>query len=86
MKKYETEALISYIEDKISEFSLTIENAEGYNKFREYYNKTRYPIDLFILICYSFNHQVRFNKDSNFNMPFGKNRSYFNEILLKKTI
>ena len=86
MKKYETEALISYIEDKISVFSLTIENTEGYNKFRDYYNKTHYPIDLFILICYSFNHQVRFNKDGNFNMPFGKNRSYFNETLKKNLI
>ena len=86
MKKYETEALISYIEDKILLFSLTIENTEGYNKFRDYYNKTHYPIDLFILICYSFNHQVRFNKDGNFNMPFGKNRSYFNETLKKNLI
>lgn len=86
MKNYETDALVSYIENKISTFSLTIENAEGYNKFREYYNKTRYPIDLFILVCYSFNHQIRFNKDGNFNMPFGKDRSYFNETLKKNLI
>jgi len=86
MKNYETDALVSYIENKISTFSLTIKNAEGYNKFREYYNKTRYPIDLFILVCYSFNHQIRFNKDGNFNMPFGKDRSYFNETLKKNLI
>ena len=86
MKKYETEELISYIENKISEYSLTIENAEAYNKFRLYYNLNYYPIDLFILICYSFNHQIRFNKDGKFNMPFGKNRSYFNDKLKKNLI
>ena len=65
---------------------IEIYQEKGYNKFREYYNKTRYPIDLFILVCYSFNHQIRFNKDGNFNMPFGKDRSYFNETLKKNLI
>lgn len=86
MGNYEIEDLISYIENKISQYSLTIENADGFNKFRDYYNQTRYPIDLFVLICYSFNHQIRFNKDGKFNMPFGKNRSYFNETIKKNLI
>ncbi|HDA3770745.1 TPA: DNA adenine methylase, partial [Staphylococcus aureus] len=35
------------------------------------------PIDLYILISYSYNYQIRFNNNLKFNNPFGKNRSYF---------
>lgn len=88
MKNYETEELISYIEEQIEKYGLTIENTEGYNKFRDDYNNAekKNPLDLFILICYSFNHQIRFNRYGKFNMPFGKDRSYFNESLKKNLI
>ena len=52
------------------------------------YNKSteKDPIDLFILICYSFNHQIRFNSKGEYNMPFGKNRSQFNKTIEQNLI
>lgn len=87
-KKESIEYILDYIQDVIETYSLSITNAEGYNQFREYYNRLdgKDPLDLFILICYSFNHQIRFNKDGKFNMPFGKDRSYFNDTLKKNLI
>ena len=67
------------IEEKINEYNLTKENEEGYKKFREYYNQTGNPIDLFTLSCFSFNYQFRFNNKLEYNNPFGRNRSQFSE-------
>lgn len=88
MKKITIEELLNYIESVISSYELTITNTDGYNKFRDYYNKSleKNPLDLFILICYSFNHQIRFNRNGDFNMPFGKDRSYFNEKIKENLI
>ena len=36
------------------------------------------------MICYFFNNQIRYNKNNEFNIPFGKNRSSFNPSLRKK--
>jgi DNA adenine methylase len=69
---------ISYIENRIKEFQLSLTNEEGYKKLREQYNKQKNPLDLFVLIAYSFNHQIRFNKNHEFNNPFGRERSSFN--------
>lgn len=92
-QKYEIEELIKTIELAIQRFGLTIENADNFNKFREYYNKHIedgysfiMPIMLYVLICYSFNHQFRFNSKGEFNMPFGKNRSQWNDSMKKNLI
>lgn len=72
--------VLQHIDSTIAKWNLSKENAEGYLAFREYYNNSdRNPLDLFVLICHSFNNQIRFNKDGKFNMPFGKNRSSFNK-------
>lgn len=75
----ELEAVITHIENRISEFDLSLINEEGYKKIREFYNENKNPLDLFVLIAYSFNHQIRFNNSHKFNNPFGKNRSSFNK-------
>lgn len=77
-QQYSVEELVSNIESIIDKWHLTETNAESYYAFRDYYNKTRQPLDLFVLICYSFNNQIRFNSKGEFNMPFGKDRSSFN--------
>ena len=43
-------------------------------------------LDLFILTCYSFNHQIRFNSKHEFNTPFGKNRSEYNKTIEENLI
>lgn len=71
--------VLKRIEDKIREFGLTKENEAGYKIFRDYYNQTGNPIDLFTLSCFSFNYQFRFNNRMEYNNPFGRNRSQFSE-------
>lgn len=74
----ELDTVINHIKNRIQEFGLSITNEEAYKNFRTFYNQTQNPLDLFVLIAYSFNHQIRFNNNHQFNNPFGKNRSSFN--------
>ncbi len=69
---------ILHIENRIKEFQLSLTNEEGYKKMREQYNRQKNPLDLFVLIAFSFNHQIRFNNSHEFNNPFGRERSSFN--------
>lgn len=78
--------IIEKIYSRIKEFDLSEENAEGYLKLRENYNKNKDILDLFILTCYSFNHQIRFNSRHKFNTPFGKNRSAYNKTIEENLI
>lgn len=80
--------ILNHINGRINEYGLSIDNQDGFNMFRSVYNATacKNYLDLFVLICYSFNHQIRFNKDGDFNMPFGKNRSQFNDSIKNNLI
>lgn len=75
------EFIVGYIEKRIKEFGLSKENEEGFKRFRDYYNSTKLPLDLYTLVCYSFNYQFRFNKNFEYNNPFGRNRSQFSQVL-----
>src|SRR3989344_1573443 len=70
-----------HIESRIEEFDLSLTNGDGYKKLREQYNRKKNPLDLFVLIAYTFNHQIRFNNSHEFNNPFGKERSSFNRTM-----
>ncbi|MEG1300409.1 MAG: Dam family site-specific DNA-(adenine-N6)-methyltransferase [Erysipelotrichaceae bacterium] len=61
-----------------------IYNKTGFLKLREYYNNSKDKKDeLFLmLLIYSFNNQIRFNNQGNFNLPVGKRD--FNASLRKK--
>ncbi|MFL2660105.1 MAG: DNA adenine methylase [Alphaproteobacteria bacterium] len=89
LQKNEAKNIINYIHYRIKEYNLSKENKEGYYALRETYNDTKKPLDLLVLIAFSFNHQIRFNDNLLFNNPFGKNRSSYNfnmENNLKKFI
>lgn len=75
---YELDTTLNHIEGRIKKYQLSLTNEQGYKDFRDFYNKTKSPLDLFVLIAFSFNHQIRFNNNHQFNNPFGKNRSSFN--------
>lgn len=52
-------------------------NKAGYNKLRDDFNKkaskdNEYYLMLYLLIVYSFNNQLRFNRKGEFNLPIGK--------------
>lgn len=78
--------VLHHIENKIIEYGLSKENEDAFKKFRIYYNKTRDPIDLYTLSCYSFNYQFRFNNNKEYNNPFGRNRSQFSDNMKNNLI
>ena len=80
--------VLNYIDTTIKEFELSMYNQEAFLKFRQYYNQSqnKNPLDLYVLICYSFNYQFRFNNKHEFNSPFGRNRSSFNDTMRENLI
>lgn len=86
LKDNDVNIVINHIEDRIKQYKLSKENEEGFLRFREYYNSNKNPLDLYTLICYSFNYQFRFNNNQEYNNPFGRNRSQFSPELKKKLI
>lgn len=74
----DTDAIIAEIKQRIEKYDLSLQNAEGYNQLRDDYNNTKNIVDFFVLTCYSFNHQIRFNNSQKFNTPFGRDRSCYN--------
>lgn len=82
------EQLLTYIDQTITENHLSMTNKEAYLSFRKRYNESndRNPLDLYILVCYAFNYQFRFNNSHEFNSPFGKDRSSFNPAIRENLI
>lgn len=82
--------LLNSIDAIIQQWNLSIENETGFLALRNHYNNTpieqRNPIELYVLVCYSFNYQFRFNNKHSFNNPFGRNRSSFNPTMRKNLI
>lgn len=79
--------ILNHINNRISQFKLSLDNVDGYNQLRDLYNKgEKNPLDLFVLISYSFNHQIRFNSSHEFNTSFGKQRSSFNDVIKNNLI
>ena len=71
----------------IKEFGLSKTNEEGFKAIRDFYNKGNKEWYIFYsMLTHAFNYQIRFNKNGEYNMPFGKNRSSFNPNLEKNFI
>ena len=76
------EEVYDYLRSRQEEFALSKTNKEGYIKYRDFYNQgDRKPLDLYLLMNYSFNYQIRFNNNHEYNNPFGSNRSSWNKSL-----
>lgn len=73
----ECDELVNKINYRISQYNLSKTNQIGYLKFRDDYNQNPNPLDLYTLVSFSYNYQIRFNNSMKFNNPFGKNRSSF---------
>ncbi|HAB40259.1 MAG TPA: restriction endonuclease [Porphyromonadaceae bacterium] len=85
-QRLDVDDVLCQIQSRIHEWGLNKTDAEAFYKFRSYYNKTRRPLDLYVLVCFGFNYQFRFNSRHEFNNPFGKNRSCFSENMRKNLI
>lgn len=86
LKVWETNNVIEGLENLIKVYGLNMADPEPYLRLREDYNNHPEPYLLLLLIFYSFNHQMRFNSNGSFNMPFGKNRSQYNPTIKKNLI
>ena len=78
----------NYIEKTIKKYGLEKKNKKSYIMFRDKYNSvekaSRNPLDLYLLICYGFEHQIRFNSKLEFNNPCGN--SGYNQEMLEKLV
>jgi len=100
---YSKDEIFKTIEEIIKIYGLATDckqdDKEAYLKLRYDYNKNSNIIDkifmLYVLVCYSFSNQMRFNSKGEFNMPYGerhfnknmrKNLSLFLEKLYTKNI
>ena len=83
IRNSDVEELDKYFKEKVRVYNLRTQsdkinydrNAEGYYRLRNEYNSMppseRNPRDLYLLICYSIYHIIRFNSDNQFNVGNG---------------
>lgn len=75
MKITPLEDQLKIINNYIEKYKLSKENKKGFLDLRSDYNNIKntniVPFMLYVLICYSFNNQIRFNSKGEFNLPFG---------------
>lgn len=87
LKGKSTTDCLKEITSIIDKYKLSITNEEGFKKCREDYNNGDKRWSMFyVLTCYSFNYQFRFNNRHEYNSSFGKNRSHYSVITEKKFI
>ena len=84
--KQDLKDILLEIENRIKYYNLSKINKEAYLLLRKKFNIEHDILDFYLLICYSFNHQIRFNQKGDFNTPFGYNRSSYTENSKNKLI
>ena len=78
VKDMNVDVCLAEIDRIIEYYNLSKENKEGFEKLRnDYNNGVKGWAMFFVLTCYSFNYQYRFNSKHEYNSSFGKNRSCF---------
>lgn len=87
-RQYDTFSYIVYMKKTIQRFALQPGDKDAYLKVRDYYNafptEQRDPRLLLTVILYSFQQQIRFNGNHEFNNPVGMR--WFNDKILEKLI
>jgi DNA adenine methylase Dam len=79
------ESALSKIHNIINKYELSKTNLEGFTKLRENYNKGDKAWEIFyILMCYSFNNQYRFNNKQEYNSSFGWYKSCYSDVTENK--
>lgn len=90
LSQYEKDFILAQIDVIMRYYKIDEENKENYLNLREDFNKSRIlcakELMFYVLICYSFNHNIRFNSKNEFNVPFGRGKSSLSEVLKEKLI
>lgn len=77
----ELDTLLEQIHNIVDSCDLTIN--ENFLDLRKRYNERRNLVDFFVLVCYSFNYQIRFNNSQQYNSSSGKLRNKYNDSIEK---
>ena len=81
LKGEDSETALNKIHKIINDYKLSKTNLDGFLKLRDFYNNGNKSWDIFyMLMCYSFNSQYRFNNKKEYNSSFGKHKSCFSNI------
>lgn len=83
-KENNSEQVVLEIEKIIKEYNLSKSNEQEFLNFRKLYNENKEQLSsvyLYCLILYSFNYQIGFNSNNEFNVSFGRERSSFNKSI-----
>lgn len=87
-RHFDTYSYIVYMKKVIKRFKLQPKDKNTYINLRNYYNSLpkakRDPRLLLVVILYSFQQQIRFNSNHDFNNPVGMR--WFNDKILEKLI
>lgn len=77
----ENDSFVEQVDRYIEKYQLSKENKDWYLIARADYNRefVKDPVLLYVLVCHSFANQIRFNRNHEFNLPFGKRT--FNEVM-----
>lgn len=76
---------LNMLKSTIGKYKLSKTNEEGFKRLRDDYNNGNKSWDMFYaLVTNAFNNQIRFSKQGNYNIPFG--RRDFNPNLEKSFI
>ena len=86
-KELDSSEALNILQTTISKYQLSKTNEEGFKQIRQDYNEGDKSWDMFYaMLSNAFNYQIRFNKNGDYNMPFGRNRSSFNPVMQKNFI
>ena len=86
-KELDSSEALNILESTISKYQLSKTNEDGFKQIRLDYNNGNKTWHMFYaMLTHAFNYQIRFNKNGDYNMPFGRNRSSFNPSLKKNFI
>ena len=78
-------SIVGYVERKIGEWSLSGWDRTGFNGFRKHFNRNHaHPLDLYVLMCFSHNHQPRWNDKMQYNARHGANLEMWDMKLRKR--
>lgn len=86
-KQINSNQALKLLEETIDKYKLSKTNEEGFKNIRNDYNRGEQSWHMFYaMLTNAFNYQIRFNKNGEYNMPFGRNRSYFNPTLKSRFV
>lgn len=86
-KQTNSNQALKLLEETIDKYKLSKTNEEGFKNIRNDYNRGEQSWHMFYaMLTNAFNYQIRFNKNGEYNMPFGRNRSYFNPTLKSRFV